>query len=78
VVKKDDATIVQDKDKEANTGFDVTEFFKETKGELEKVVWPTRQQWVSESIVVILMVILSAMTVYFVDQLFSWTAKQVF
>lgn len=76
MVKKGDATIVQDK--EAKSGFDATEFFKEAKGELDKVVWPTRQQWVSESIVVILMVVLSAISVYFIDQLFTWTAKQVF
>lgn len=53
-------------------------FFKGTKEELEKVVWPSRQQLVSESVAVLLMVILSATTIYLVDELFSWAAGKVF
>ncbi|HEY9907522.1 MAG TPA: preprotein translocase subunit SecE [Thermosynechococcaceae cyanobacterium] len=51
---------------------------KETKDELDKVVWPSRQQLISESLAVILMVILSATLIYLVDNLFTWASKQVF
>ncbi|MGA7936275.1 MAG: preprotein translocase subunit SecE [Kovacikia sp.] len=66
------------KSQEASSGFNPTIFFQETKDELDKVVWPSRQQLISESIAVILMVILSASLIYLVDNFFSWAAKQVF
>jgi preprotein translocase subunit SecE len=59
-------------------GFDPVEFFKGAREELDKVVWPSRQQLISESIAVILMVTLSATLIYLVDQLFGWAARQVF
>lgn len=58
--------------------FELGKFFQETKEELNKVVWPSRQQLISESAAVILMVTLSATTIYLVDQLFSWVAGKVF
>ena len=70
--KKNEAEIQQSK------GFSLTKFFQGTKEELDKVVWPSRQQLVSESIAVLLMVILSAGIIYLVDGLFSWAAAQVF
>jgi preprotein translocase subunit SecE len=59
-------------------GFNLTGFFDETKEELTKVVWPSRQQVISESVAVLLMVILSASLIYLVDNFFGWAAKQVF
>ncbi|NJN21551.1 MAG: preprotein translocase subunit SecE [Leptolyngbya sp. RL_3_1] len=59
-------------------GFSATRFLKGTQEELAKVVWPTRQQLISESAAVILMVSLSATTIYFIDQLFSWISGRVF
>ena len=56
----------------------VAAFLQGTREELDKVVWPTRQQLISESLAVILMVTLSATLIYFVDNFFSWAAKQVF
>jgi len=53
-------------------------FVNETKAELTKVVWPSRQQLISESIAVILMVTLVATVIYLVDNLFSWVAQQPF
>lgn len=64
--------------KEATGGFNAVSFLQGTKEELDKVVWPSRQQLISESLAVILMVTLSATTIYLVDKLFSWAAKQVF
>jgi len=73
VAKKEEAQIA-----EAKSKFDPTAFFKETKEELDKVVWLSRQQLVSESLAVLLMVILSASLIYLVDNLFTWIARQVF
>ncbi len=70
--KKNEAEIQQ------NNGFSPTKFFQGTKEELDKVVWPSRQQLVSESIAVLLMVILSAGLIYLVDGLFAWAATKVF
>ncbi|AFZ17287.1 preprotein translocase subunit SecE [Allocoleopsis franciscana] len=60
------------------SGFNVATFFDDTKEELGKVVWPSRQQLISESAAVLLMVILSATLIYLVDGLFVWVSKQVF
>ena len=62
----------------ATNGFKLTSFFQEAKEELDKVVWPSRQQLISESAAVVLMVILSAIIISSVDRLFSWVAAQVF
>ncbi|HEY9626691.1 MAG TPA: preprotein translocase subunit SecE [Coleofasciculaceae cyanobacterium] len=56
----------------------IAAFFQGTREELGKVVWPSRQQLISESLAVILMVTLSAALIYFVDNFFSWAATQVF
>lgn len=58
--------------------FSVANFFKGTKEELDKVVWPTRKQLVSESAAVLLMVTLSAFLIYVVDWLFSKLSTVVF
>lgn len=63
---------------ETAPGFNPTKFFQETKDELGKVVWPSRQQLISESAAVLLMVILSATMIYLVDGFFSWVSQQVF
>ncbi len=58
--------------------FNLREFFGETKEELGKVVWPSRQQLLSESAAVILMVTLVATVVYLVDNFFAWGSGKVF
>ena len=60
------------------SGANAVAFLKGTKEELAKVVWPSRQQLISESAAVILMVSLSATLIYFMDQLFGWASRQVF
>lgn len=62
----------------SSSSFSVANFLQGTREELGKVVWPSRQQLISESLAVILMVILSASLIYLVDNLFSWAATQVF
>ncbi|MBE9136665.1 preprotein translocase subunit SecE [Nodosilinea sp. LEGE 07088] len=82
MVKKDAA--IESKGKAASAqatsedGFSVGAFLQGTKEELGKVVWPSRQQLISESAAVILMVSLSATVIYLVDRLFGWVSGQVF
>ncbi len=59
-------------------GSDKSNFVEDTKQELAKVVWPSRQQLLSESAAVMLMVTLVATTIYLVDNLFGWIAGKVF
>lgn len=73
MAKKNEAEIP-----ETTNGFSFVNFFQGAKEELEKVVWPSRKQLVSESAAVLLMVTLSASLIYLVDGLFAWAAKQVF
>lgn len=70
--KKNEAEIQQ------SSGFSAAKFFQGTKEELDKVVWPSRQQLISESVAVLLMVTLSAGLIYLVDGLFNWASQQVF
>lgn len=63
---------------EESKGFNPSEFLQGTKSELAKVVWPSRQQLISESLAVILMVSLSATIIYLVDALFGWAANILF
>ncbi|MCG8368476.1 MAG: preprotein translocase subunit SecE [Pseudanabaenales cyanobacterium] len=64
--------------KASDNGFGVAGFLQGTKEELAKVVWPSRQQLISESAAVILMVSLSATLIYLIDKLFGWASRQVF
>ncbi len=70
--KKNEAEIQQP------AGFSLTNFFKGTKEELDKVVWPSRQQLVSESAAVLSMVVLSATFIYLIDGLFRWLQGRLF
>lgn len=65
-------------DSQESSGLQAMEFVQGTKEELGKVVWPSRQQLISESVAVVLMVTLSATIIYLIDGLFSWAARQVF
>lgn len=74
MAKKDETEVPET----TGSGFDATSFLRGTKEELDKVVWPSRQQLISESIAVILMVTLSATLIYLIDNFFSWASSQVF
>jgi preprotein translocase subunit SecE len=75
MAKKDEAAMTQPDEK---AGFNVNAFVQETKEEFDKVVWPSRQQLLSESLAVILMVSLSATLIYLADEFFRWAGKAVF
>lgn len=78
VLKKDSK--IQDKldNSEEGNKFKFNEFVNDTKDELSKVVWPSRQQLLSESAAVILMVTLVATVIYLVDNFFTWASGKVF
>lgn len=78
MAKKDVATKETTETKETTKGFNLAEFGKETKEELTKIAWPSRQQLISESAAVILMVSLVATVIYLVDNFFHWAAGKVF
>ena len=61
-----------------DTSNGVVDFAVQTKEELGKVVWPSRQQLISESAAVILMVILVSTIIYLIDKFFAWGAGKVF
>ncbi len=63
---------------DGSNSLDVSKFLVSTRQELAKVVWPSRQQLISESVAVILMVTLSATLIYLVDQFFIWLSGKVF
>lgn len=73
MAKKEEVGVQENKE-----GLNPVTFFQKTKEELDKVVWPSREQLISESVAVLLMVILSATIIYLVDELFSWAAEVVF
>jgi preprotein translocase subunit SecE len=49
-----------------------------TLAELQRVVWPSRQQLISESLAVLLMVTLSAAAIASLDRFFHWLAQAIF
>ena len=77
MVKKAEPTPTEPANAES-TGFNPVQLVQDSKAELTRVIWPSRQQLVSESLAVIAMVSLSATTIYLVNNLFSWAAAKVF
>ena len=53
-------------------------FFSSTIEEMKLVVWPSRQQLFSESVAVILMVTLSAVSIAAVSRFYGWASTQIF
>jgi preprotein translocase subunit SecE len=56
---------------EEEKGFSITEFLSETKVELKKVTWPTKQELIANTIVVIIAVCLCAGLIWIIDTIFS-------
>ncbi len=53
-------------------------FLSSTIDEMKMVVWPSRQQLFSESVAVILMVTLSAVSIAAVSRFYGWASTQIF
>lgn len=65
-------------EKEASGGFNPTQFVKDSQQELSKVVWPSLQQLIGESLTVILMVAISAVAIYGINTLLNSVSQTVF
>lgn len=78
MVKKSEPLKTDTPTVEPTDGFNPVQLIQDSKAELSKVIWPSRQQLVSESLAVIAMVTISALTIYLVNNVFSWAASKVF
>ncbi len=45
--------------------------------ELKRVTWPTRDEWVSATILTVLLVVSIGLFTYLADQLFGWLFSQI-
>ena len=54
-----------------------SEFLVETEGELKKVSWPARKEYVGSSVVVVVVIAVMSLFLHFVDEGLSWIAKQI-
>ncbi len=77
MVKKTESPKSSGTTAEPGSGFNPVQLVQDSKAELTKVIWPSRQQLISESLAVIAMVSLSATVIYFVNGLFSWLATDI-
>ena len=53
-------------------------FFKQVRQEVAKVTWPSRRETSISTMMVFVMVMLSAVFFLVVDQIFAWSVKQMF
>lgn len=62
---------------EVGTVEKVTGFIKESKAELQKVTWPTRQELFVNTIVVLIAVVLVAVSIWIADTFFSVLIRSI-
>lgn len=60
---------------QTNKGRQVYGFFQDAQIEVRKVVWPTRQETVQTTLLVIFMVILVALFMWLLDMLLGWAIQ---
>ena len=60
-----------------NKEFSITTFLSETKVELKKVTWPTKQELIANTIVVIIAVVLCAALIWIIDSVFSMLFRMI-
>lgn len=60
-----------------NKVFSITTFLSETKVELKKVTWPTKQELIANTIVVIIAVVLCAALIWIIDSIFSMLFRMI-
>jgi preprotein translocase subunit SecE len=53
------------------------QFLKETRAELKKVTWPSRDEVTSTTIVVIIATVFFGFYLFFMDIIFSWVITQI-
>ena len=62
---------------EVGTVEKVTGFMKESKAELQKVTWPTRQELFMNTVVVLIAVVLVAVSIWVADTFFSILIRSI-
>jgi preprotein translocase subunit SecE len=60
-----------------NQGQKVWSFALSSRGELRKVIWPTRQEAVQTTLMVVVMVVVSALILWGLDALFFWLVSVI-
>ena len=63
--------VARAKDAVKNTAARMAKFFRDTKSELKKVVWPSREDTKKNTIVVLVVVVLSAAVLFVMDAIFG-------
>lgn len=69
---KPDKKAKKDKDKKQKRKNRFVKWFREMKSELKKVVWPTPKQILNSSILVLVLVFISSIVIFCVDQAGSY------
>ena len=59
-------------------GQDAWSFAKGARGEVRKIVWPTRRETIQSTLIVILMVILIGLFLWFIDRISYWLIYKLF
>lgn len=54
------------------------QFLKEVKLELSKIVWPSFNEFIGSTIIVLIVIILFSIYLGIVDFCFAWGARQIF
>ena len=60
---------------QTNKGRRAWAFAKESRGELRKVVWPTRQETIQTALVVIVIVVAMSIILWGLDSVFMWAVS---
>ena len=55
----------------------ITTFIREVKSEIDKVTWPNRNELIASTIVVVVLVVIIALYIGFVDFILSWLLSMV-
>ena len=66
------------KEKEVFMFGKIVTFFEQVKQEMGKVVWPTRRETISSSIMIVVLSVVTALFFFLVDSFFAWAMKFVF
>jgi preprotein translocase subunit SecE len=57
---------------------EVVQFLSQVRVELEKVVWPSLNDWIGSTIVVLFLIALFSIYIFFVDNVLSQLARWIF
>ena len=66
-----------DPNEKKSVGKRISQWFKDLKSELKKVVWPTRSQVVNNTLVALVVIVVSAIVIWGFDSLAQMAVKTV-